>query len=172
MTNIQRILLLALLQSSAANAANAAMLDTNLFTLEVPDQWQIEDNKTNLVLVIGNKIVDGVPLPSLSIQYCMIGDQLKPLSLSRCDKPCTERSLDFLFNEKKSGLNFSQTTSEKKPNGIIEYSAKVTHSGDISAMATLSCSSTGQAYISLVSDQPKEKSEELFSIILRSLKWK
>jgi hypothetical protein len=169
MTNIQRLLLLALLQSCAANAA---MVNTNLFSLEVPDQWRIEDNKTSVILVMGNKVVDGMPLPFLSIQYCMVGDSSKPSGLRRCDEPCAERSLDFSSNEKTKGLNFSQITTQTKPNGVIEYSTEATYSDSIAAMATLSCSSTGQAYISLVSEQTKEMSKEIFTIILRSLKWK
>jgi hypothetical protein len=76
MTRIGVLLLVSL-------AARAESVTTPLFVINVPDGWHIEDNKSSVVLIMGDRVRDGAPLPFLSVQYCVAIAALEP-ALTTC----------------------------------------------------------------------------------------
>jgi hypothetical protein len=154
-------------------AGRAATVDTEIFSIDIPDQWKVEDNKSDVILAMGNRVRDRTPLPFLSIQYCTVAEPSAGSTLRRCENPCTDESLAFLAESQPPGFKVSAVTKDAKPNGVVEYSVEATAArlGGI-AFATLSCSTAGQAYVSLVSDQSEKETKRVFSLIIESIKWK
>lgn len=163
------ILFILLQCCSFSCSVKAVTINTDLFSIEIPDQWHVEDDKTGVILASGDKVVDKTMLPFLSIQYCAIGDAPKFEKFYKCtEASCSQESLDFLFSEKgftlapiKTRMN-SDETVEYSTEGLIEYN-------NGSVLAYVRCGHSVQVYISMVSDQPLEVSRNMFSKIVRSL---
>lgn len=163
------ILFILLQCCSFSCSVKAVKINTDLFSIEIPEQLHIENDKTGVILASGNKVVDKTMLPFLSIQYCAIGDAPKFEKFYKCTEACSQKSPDFLFSEKgfitlapiKTRMN-SDETVECTTEGLIEYNKG-------SALAYLRCGHSVQVYISMASDQPLEISRSMFSKIVRSL---
>ena len=170
MKNTYCILVLALMY---LRPVSAATIETALFSIDVPDQWNVEDNKASIILVMGDRIRDRMPMPFLSIQYCTLTEPPADSDLRRCNDPCSKKSLSFLTDRQPRGVKLSPIAEVRKPNRIVEYSTESASSpnGGV-AFATLSCSSTGQVYVSLVSDEPKNDAKAVFNSVVESIKWK
>ena len=166
------IRILSLFTIPLAGMASAATVNTTLFTIEVPDQWQVQDDKTSTILVTGSKISDGMPSPFLSIQYCVTSASLKSPGQSQCDRTCSEKAQSLTSNDKLNGTEFSPIKKSEKEKDVTEYSVELQVPATISALMALSCSGSGQVHVGLVSDEPKEVTKQLFEKILKSLRWK
>jgi hypothetical protein len=164
-----RFLLLFLLLTPAVNAE---IISTSLFTLDVPNHWHVEDNKTSVVIATGSRVVDNASLPFLSIQYCKNGDTSTTPAARHCDTPCSKKSLYFLARNSNEDIQFSPITYATKPNGTAEYSVETTLPNNGSAFATLSCSENAQVYVSMVSGEARNIAKPMFEKIVSSLKWK
>ena len=169
MKNRHRFLLLTLLYQ---HSVSAAKIETDLFSIDVPDQWRVEDDKSSTILVMGDRILDQTPMPFLGIQYCaqtdLLGAEVKP-----CNEPCSEKSLDFLTSEQFGDLTFSAVVKHMKKGGIVEYSTEAVSPILRSTMfAAQSCSNAGQVYVFLVSDQSNEDAKSVFESVIGSIKWK
>ena len=169
MNSIRILPLLAVLMPGAVIAAT---IDTSLFTIEVPDSWQIQDNKRSTILLMGSKVVDGMPSPFLSIQYCAASTSLKLPEQSLCAKTCEEEAKTLTSNDKPNSAEFSPVNRLEKEKGVIEYSVELQSPVPISALQTLSCSSSGQTHVGLVTDDSQAVAKQLFEKIVKSLKWK
>ena len=168
---MKRLLRLLAVLIFAPIAANAATLITNIFSIEVPSQWQVQDNKTSTFLVTGNNVIDGVSSPFLSIQYCVSRFPPKVSGQRQCTVPCSEQLNDLTSNSKLKDAKFSPIVKIEKENGVTEYSTELVSPTTISALIALSCSSQGQIHIALESDLQKEVTKRQFEEILNSLKW-
>ena len=161
MTRIGVLLLVSLV-------ARAESVATPLFVINVPDGWHIEDNKSSVVLIMGDRVRDGAPMPFLSVQYCVA----KPEEGSfqrRCDEPCSEKRLTSQAEAR--GMRFAPVVKEESAEGATQYRTHSVSPREPSGFVALLCSNTGQVYISLASDEPKKEAEAMFNDVVSSLHW-
>ncbi len=151
---------------------NAETISTELFTIETPNHWIVEDDKLSAIAVTGKKIVDATPLPFLLIQYCKNSKASSPNGPRHCDATCSKKSLESSFRNSNKDMQFSSIVYNVKPSGAIEYSAEATIPKNGSAFATLSCTTHAQVYVSMLSDEEKTIAKPVFERIMSSLKWK
>jgi len=153
-------------------AANATTITTSLFSIEVPDQWKVEDNKASIVLAFGSKALNGMPSPFLSVQYCVNNTPSEESGQNRCNQLCNEKAINLTSNTKLQGAQFSPLEITTKEEDVTEYSSELISPSPFTALVTLSCSRHGQVYFSLVSDSPHETTKKQFADIVKSLRWK
>jgi hypothetical protein len=150
-------------------AVRAESVATPLFVITVPDGWTIEDNKSSVVLIMGDRVRDQAPMPFLSVQYCLA----KPAEGSfqrRCEEPCSEKRLASLQGE-AGGMRFSPLVKDVSAEGVTQYRTHAISPREASAFVALLCSQTGQVYVSLVSDESRKEAETLFDDVVSSLHW-
>lgn len=168
MNMLKCLLACALFQSFAANAAT---INTALFSIEVPDQWHIEDNKSGIVLALGRDLVGSHPSPILWMQYCAVGDNAKPAGVIPCDKPCSEKPLIELMGEgAKESLR--APVRRERPNGVTEWSIVAVSSESEFGQIALLCHASAQVFLSFTSAGPSKEAASLLARMLDSLKWK
>lgn len=154
-----------------AASANATPISTGLFSLEVPDEWTIESNQTSTILVFGNKLVDGMRSPFLSIQYCSIGNPSKETGENACTRSCEEEAAALTDNLRKSFQTFpvAKTTRDDSTTELV---AEMGPADTAIGLVGLLCSKRGQVHIGMVADVPRDLRSTQFSRILKSLTWK
>lgn len=140
----------------------AETVTTELFTVEVPDGWTVENDEVAIVIAGGNRIVDRMPMPFLSIQACAEGFDSSP-----CKAPCSQDALSF---SQARGMTFSPVTRRVAPSGVVELRARGAVPPDFVAFVALSCTSQAQVYVSLASDESVEQAERVFEAVLASIK--
>jgi len=163
------LLVCALFQSFAASAAT---ITTALFSIDLPDQWGVEDNKSSIVLAAGKDLVGSHPSPFLSIQYCAVGAHATRPDVHPCDKPCSEASLHEMLGENPQGIVLPPVTRRQRPDGGIELSMVTARSENENGRLALACSASAQLYIWFMSSGTAKETDTLFANILASLKWK
>jgi hypothetical protein len=152
---------------------NAATIETPLLSVQVPDRWRIEDNKSSVILVTGNTIRDRTPMPFLTIQYCLFSEPPVGSDMVRCDEPCSEKSLKFPTEQKSRGTKFATIVKSTNASGTVEYSTGATDSRlGLEMFALVSCGKAGQVYVGFVSDQEKKEAKSTFGSVVKSIKWK
>ncbi|MES2039376.1 MAG: hypothetical protein V4495_16205 [Pseudomonadota bacterium] len=156
---------------STAFSASATTVKTKLFSIDVPDEWKIEDNRTSIFLAFGNNVVDRTPLPFLSVQYCQNDVPQKDSSQPRCNLPCDDEANNLMSGFPQKEMRFSPVKKSEKENGVTEYSSELTSPAVVSTFITLACNSKGQVHVALSSDLPRLVAKQLFAKILASLKW-
>lgn len=145
----------------AAGNALAETVTTELFRVSVPDGWMVENDESAMVIAGGNRIVDRMPMPFLSIQGCADGFEHSP-----CTAPCSEESLSF---EQHHDMKLSPVTRRVTPDGVVELRTQGTTQEKLVVFAALTCSSRSQLYMSLVSDESVERAEKVFDAMLSSI---
>jgi hypothetical protein len=154
-------------------AAMAETVTTALFTIDVPDGWTIENDESSTVLASGGRVVDRMPMPFLSIQYCTSSSINAATSesseLSPCTHPCSEDSLPLKAKDDKTR---SSVTKQVTSDGITELRTEKLMPQGGAALAALSCSPIGQVYVGLVSDESVEQARASFNAVLSSIRWK
>jgi hypothetical protein len=121
----------------------------------VPSQWKVEDNKSDVILVMGDRIRDRTRMPFLSIQYC--ATKLSAgAETTQCDQPCSEKSLEFL-KEDSEGFQTSAVVSAIQADGSVQFKTELVAPSKFVGVMILSCSTAGQVYLALASDQPQSE---------------
>ena len=150
-------------------AVRAESVATPLFVIDVPDGWTIEDNKSSVVLIMGDRVRDRMPMPFLSVQYCFDSERTQGSFQRRCEEPCSEKRLPLQGETR--GMRFSPVVKDVSAEGVTQYRTHAIAPREASAFAALLCSSTGQVYVSLLSDESREKAEAMFNDLVLSLRW-
>ena len=164
------LLLVLLLQPVTAISAT---IITDLFSLEVPDEWVVEGDKAGLVTAGEAKLVGSMPSPFLSVQYCFSNELPKDSIHYRCNTPCSSESAKKLTSsERLQEAQFSVVKKVRKDDGTTQYTTELVSPVPVAMHTSLSCSARGQIVISLVSDLPRDSARMQFGEILKSLKWK
>jgi hypothetical protein len=149
-------------------AARAESVATPLFVINVPDGWHIEDNKSSVVLIMGDRVRDGTPMPFLSVQYCVVKPEEGSLQ-RRCDEQCSEKRLTPQAETR--GMRFAPVVKDVSAEGVTQYRTHVISPREASGFVALLCSNTGQVYVSLVSDESQKEAEAMFDNVVSSLHW-
>ena len=168
---LNRKLSLVLFAVTIGHVAQAKSIETAMFSIEVPSQWEVEDNKSDVILVMGNRLRDRTPMPFLSVQYCAT-KLPNGAEATQCDEPCSEKSLAFLKEDDSEGFQTSAVVNSIQQDGSVQFKTELIASPEIVGFMVLSCSDAGQVYLSLTSDQPQSEAKRVFNSIVSSLKWK
>jgi hypothetical protein len=148
---------------------NAAPVDGEFFSLEVPKEWAVSGNGQSVILAHGKRLVDATPMPFLSIQSCNRTGNSKGGGSTSCREPCTKASLNFLSDSK--AFVPSPVVVRDRAGQVVEYHTEA-KTGQGSAQASLLCGPVGDIYISYVTDYSIEISRTEFAEIVESVKWK
>jgi len=168
--HMNRALLIAAL-AILSHPVSAKEIRTELFTVDVPSEWKVEDNKQSIVLAMGPSMAGGLPTPFLSIQYCSSGE-VDGKNLVKCNEQCSDKSLSLLLKKRLSGIVFSPITEEKNESGDVAFHSEANADGKVSVAATMVCGIKGNIYISLVSENSTTTSTRLLKTVQRSLRWR
>ena len=156
----------------AARSAAATTVTTELFTIEVPAGWEIENNESSVIVAYGGRIVDRTPVPFLSIQYCTnstVNSATKKQSdLSACTNRCVAAAFSS-FKPPKGTI--SRVERRVTANGTVELRTNIAVPPNFASVG-FSCSALGQVYVALASDQSSDQVEETFEAVLSSIAWK
>jgi hypothetical protein len=150
-------------------AVRAESVATPLFVIDVPEGWTIEDNKSSMVLIMGDRVRDRMPMPFLSVQYCFANEPAQGSFQRRCEEPCSEKRLTSQAEVR--GMRLSPVVKDVSAQGVTQYRTHAISPREPSAFAALLCSNTGQVYVSLVSDEPRKEAEAMFNDVVLSLRW-
>ena len=153
----------------ASLAVRAESVATPLFVMNVPDGWTIEDNKSSVVLISGDRVRDRMPMPFLSVQYCFANAPAEGSFQRRCEEPRSEERL--ALQAEATGIRFSPVVKDVSAQGVTQYRTHAISPREASAFAALLCSRTGQVYVSLVSDESRKEADAMFSDVVLSLRW-
>jgi hypothetical protein len=164
--------LAAILCAFAGCNAAAKTVTTELFAVDVPD-WELEDDGSGVVTVMGTRIVDGTPLPFLILQSCTNSsinrETSKESELSPCTRPCTDEKLWSKDGHDTNGL---QVTRRVMPDGTVQLRTAAISEAGVISIGGLFCSPLGQAHVGLVSDESRERVERIFEATFSSIGWK
>ena len=153
--------LTAILCAFAGGNAAAKTVTTELFTVEVPDGWTIEDDESGAIAVMGSRIVARTPMPALLIQYC---------NLSACSRPCSEDTLRW--SRDHGDITVSRVTRRVMPDGTVALRTNVISEPNAVSIGGLFCSPLGQVTVGFASDESREQAERVFETAFSSIAWK
>ena len=146
----------------------AEPVTTPLFAINVPDGWTIENNESSIILIMGDRVRDGTPMPFLSIQYC-VAEPAQGSFQRKCQEPCSEKRLASPAEAR--GMRFSPVVKEVSAEGVTQYRMHAISPRTASAFAALLCGHAEQVYVSLVSDESSKEAEPMFNDVVSSLHW-
>ena len=153
----------------ASLAVRAESVATPLFVMNVPDGWTIEDNKSSVVLISGDRVRDRMPMPFLSVQYCFANAPAEGSFQRRCEEPRSEERL--ALQAEATGIRFSPVVKDVSAQGVTQYRTHAISPREASAFAALLCGHAEQVYVSLVSDESSKEAEPMFNDVVSSLHW-
>jgi hypothetical protein len=154
-----KVPILALVAVLQAACATTSTIETELFSIQVPRTWKIEDNKHSIVIASGDHKRGNVLLPHLTVQYCPKRNQCQPCSL------------DFLTGVPSQGAVWGPVNTVDRGSGVKEHRAASSWR-ETNTLASMLCGPLGQIYVGYVTDQSVDQADRQFSGILESLKWK
>ena len=148
-------------------AEDVKLVNTEVFSLEIPKSWIINEEKEKKYLFAHtNESHDGWPVEMIMIDYCKMGGPPKEVNSIQCGI-CSEKIfIEFLKQPKNHHGPFDIEKSIK--NGVVEYrSGKFGNDG--AKVSVLKCNKNGQIYMMLMASK---KPTNEFANILSSLKLK
>lgn len=146
--------------------ASAKTVQTELFDIDVPDEWQVEDNKLSIIFASGTALRDGMPIPSLSIQYCLIEENASART-PRCDQSCSAQALTRLLGR---GIHVSPAGIQTRD--TTDFHAEKSLGNDASAAALMVCGAKGSVYLALIAQERMAITVERLRAIRKSLRWR
>ena len=161
------ILMMLLLIPIELYAVDNEIIYNDLFSIEVPADWEIENNKFRQIIIANSKdTYDGWPTEMLMTDYCVIGGQPKEAKAVQCGT-CSEKIfIDILRQEKNHDGDYP---IEKTINqGVTEFKVELI-SNDGAKISKLLCHKNGHVFMMFMSSR---KPTEGFNNIFQSIKWK
>jgi hypothetical protein len=150
----------------------AETVSTDLFSLEVPDQWTIEGTQPDSLMVLGGQAQDALPLPILTAQYCVSGVAGRDSGHAQCAQACDASARGMNSYAQRGPTRFSPLHKSRRGSDAVEYRSEMTAGASVHVVVALSCSKHGQVFLSLVSDQDRDAANSQFEAILKSLRWR
>jgi hypothetical protein len=161
-----------LLLASASWMAQAATVETELFSIDIPTRWTVENNEANIIFAFGDRVVEGNPAPQLSVLHCSNDPSAKEKGMSFCKKTCSEEASDIERDSVTGDPPLPPTVRTiHKNDGSSQFTHELAVTPSITVSTALSCNKKGQVLLRLTSDQPMEIARKQFFEILASLHW-
>jgi hypothetical protein len=154
-----------------AEEATTQVADTRLFSLQVPAVWKVRGDGKSILLAGGPRIVDGVPTPMLSAQYCVEEMTAQSVGLTPCSDSC-ELAAQQMLSEFSGSMVLGKLESTRRGQTNEFRLQGKAKSGKYMAEFALSCNPLGRAYVSLASDGPAEGLNAQFEAIMQTLQWR
>jgi hypothetical protein len=173
MTAMKRLVsLVGIVCGLAADSAAATTVTTELFTIEIPGGWGIENDEAGVIVAYGERIVDRAPVPFLSIQYCTNSTAHSATSKQSHMSACTGRCVAEAFSSfKEQKGTIAPVERRVTPDGIVELRTRVAEPPSFASIG-FSCSALGQVYVALASDESADQVEKTFGAVFSSIAWK
>lgn len=152
--------------------ANAASHETELFSIEVPDELFVQNNKRGTATAVGKKIIDGMPSPYLMIQSCFNNPPAGNPVYNHCNTPCDESAKKLVSSNKLRGSKYSELKKENTNESTIRFYSELISPAPFSAFISISCSKQGQVIISFITDAQRDTARNQYNEIIGTLKWK
>ncbi len=142
-------------------AGQKAILDTSVFSIEVPSNWLVKHEKQRQFLFAHSQdTYDGWPVQMLIIDYCKVGGAQKEKNTIQCTT-CSENILIEILKRSKTGdgpysikKSEYENTTEYKVENFQNNEAKI---------SKLYCGENGQIFLELMSS--KKPTEEFLKIL-------
>lgn len=157
--------------SSSQSQTPGDLTRASMFTLQVPPGWHIRTNTQRELVMAGDRRAGSTPMPMLLVQFCSNEKNAAAEGLIPCVADCDATMHEMTANLGKK-MHIEPLQRAEKLGGVIEYRTMAPDSpekNDATGIA-LSCSTRGQAFLTLVSDDA-QNAGQLFEDILHSLKW-
>lgn len=152
-----------------AESPSPTLAHTPLFSIQVPMGWEILGN-ANGELVMGSRRHQGaIRVPMLLVQFCAEGSAED--GVMACPEPC-DRSIRRISQHLGKTMYLEPLQKAEMKGKVTEYRTMLPDAPqkhDVTWIA-LSCSPRGQAFVTLVSDEP-DQAGQLFDDMLRHLNW-
>jgi len=151
-------------------AAHAETVHTRLFSLAVPDAWEVENGRPGLMLAGSSHKVGARPMPMLSVQYCTNDASPAAQGLTPCPASC-EAGAATMVTELSRTMTLSPLWLSTGQAGEREYLMQgIATFGNYAAAFAFVCGDSGQAYVILAGENVARSGAQL-EAVLQTLRW-
>jgi len=155
------LLLLILVVPALVFASHYKIIDTDVFSIEVPGDWSVKHEKQRQFLLAHSQdSYDGWPVQMLVIDYCKVGGPQKEKNTIQCNE-CSENTLVEFLKQSKTG-DEKHSVIKTKQGDTTEYKVE-NYENNEAKISKLYCGENSQMFFMLMTS--KKPAAEFLKIL-------